>query len=66
MRQAVLFIATLFLLGCRDNGTPIENLPPDTQLQVDTIVRNGDLRLGTNVNCIGMEQTKTDTLLDIT
>jgi len=49
MRQAVLFIATLFLLGCRDNGTPIENLPPDTQLQVDTIVRNGDLRLGTNV-----------------
>ncbi|NDD35189.1 MAG: hypothetical protein EBZ26_02580, partial [Flavobacteriia bacterium] len=49
MRHAVLAIVIVFLAGCRNNDQPIENFPPETQLQVDTIIRSGDLRLGTNV-----------------
>ena len=49
MRHAVLAIVIVFLAGCRNNDQPIENFPPETQLQVDTIIRSSDLRLGTNV-----------------
>ncbi|MEY2970931.1 MAG: hypothetical protein RLZZ599_1304 [Bacteroidota bacterium] len=50
MRYAVVVIAFLLFIGCQDQGQPIENLAPETQLQVDTIIRSGDLRLGTNVH----------------
>mgnify|MGYP005733591935 CR=1 FL=1 len=49
MRHAVLAIVIVFLVGCRNNDQLKENFPPETQLQVDTIIRSGDLRLGTNV-----------------
>lgn len=50
MNFRFLIALPLFLLGCRPDYVPVDNLEPETQAVVDTIVRSGDLRLGTNVH----------------
>ena len=49
MKLRALIAIPIVLLGCRSEQLPVDNLVPDTLGQVDTIIRTGDDRLGTNV-----------------
>jgi hypothetical protein len=50
MNSRILIALAIFALGCRPDYVPVDNLEPETAGQVDTIIRSGDNRLGTNVH----------------
>ena len=49
MKHLLYFALAVLVFSCRGTNDPVANKAPETLLQVDSIVRYGDLRLGTNV-----------------
>jgi hypothetical protein len=49
MKHLLYFALAVLVFSCRGTDNPVANKAPETTLQVDSIVRSGDLRLGTNV-----------------
>ena len=49
MKYLLYFALVVLVFSCRGTDNPVANKAPETLLQVDSIVRSGDLRLGTNV-----------------
>ncbi|MDB9837651.1 hypothetical protein OAC34_02230, partial [Schleiferiaceae bacterium] len=58
MKHLLYFALAVLVFSCRGTNDPVTNMAPETLLQVDSIVRTGDLRLGTNVTLhwYGMDQ----------
>ena len=49
MKRLLYFALAVLVFSCSGTNDPVANKAPETLLQVDSIVRSGDLRLGTNV-----------------
>src|SRR5210317_673837 len=46
----LLVVLLLGVFSCERNNAPVDNLPPETVIAIDSIQRTGELRLNANVH----------------